>query len=56
MVIDTINFLKIFAKFHYWHPELIVIYNIFLKTLLHQGISKKNLVPADKAANNVVVV
>ena len=31
---------KAFSKFNYRHPELIVKYNICLKTLLQQGISK----------------
>ena len=32
--------LKAFSKFYYRHSELIVEYNICLKTLLQQGISK----------------
>ena len=39
-VIDIINSIKLFFKFHYRHSELIVKYNICLKTLLQQGISE----------------
>ena len=31
---------KAFSKFYHWHSELIVKYNIGLKTLLQQGISE----------------
>ena len=31
---------KAFSKFYHRHPELIVKYNIWLKTLLQQGISE----------------
>ena len=31
---------KDFSKFYYWHSELIVKYNICLKTLLQQNISE----------------
>ena len=31
---------KVFFKFHHRHPELIVKYNIGLKTLQQQGISE----------------
>ena len=39
-VINTINSVKLFSKFYYRHSELIVKYNIYLKTLLQQGISE----------------
>ena len=32
--------LKVFSKFYHRHSELIVIYNIRLKSLLHNGISE----------------
>ena len=37
-VIDIIKFEKTFSKFYHRHSELIVKYNIGLKTLLQQGI------------------
>ena len=39
-VIDIITFEKHFLNFYHRHSELIVKYNIGLKTLLHQGISE----------------
>ena len=63
---------KTFSKFYRRHYELISKYNVGLKTLLSEGLSEPEfrhlkqgiqefhrkyvLVPADKAANNVVVV
>ena len=38
--IDTMNFVKLFSKFYHRHSELIVKYNIGLKTLLQQCISE----------------
>ena len=35
------KFRKAISKFYYRHSELIVKYNICLKTLLHQGISER---------------
>ena len=40
MVIDIIKFKKALSKFYHRHSELIVKYNIGLKTLLLQGISE----------------
>ena len=37
---DIIKFKKAFSKFYHRHSELIVKYNIGLKTLLQQGISE----------------
>ena len=37
---DTIKFEKYFSKFFYRHLELIIKYNIWLKTLVRQGILK----------------
>ena len=37
---STMTFRKAFSKFYYRHSELIVKYNIYLKTLLQQGISE----------------
>ena len=39
-VIDTINSVKLFSKLYDRHPELIIKYDICLKTLLQQGISE----------------
>ena len=36
-VIDTINFVKLFSKFYHRHSELIVKYNIGLKTLCNKA-------------------
>ena len=40
MVIDSINFVKLFSKFYHRYSKLIVKYNIDLKNLLKQGISE----------------
>ena len=48
---DIINSVKLFSKCYYGHSELIVKYNICLKTFLQQGISEPVFYMAIKFIN-----
>ena len=49
------RYLKVFSKFCHRHSELIVKYNIGLKTLLQQGISEPILLINSKSLSNIII-